>query len=427
MNDLALASLIFSITYLLIISERIHKTTAALAGGLVMIAFRILDQEEAFAAIDFNVIFLLVGMMIIANILGKTGAFQWLAIRSAKLAKGDPIRILLFMAVITAVASAFLDNVTTVVLMAPLAIFVASILQVNPVPFLLTIIMSSNIGGTATLIGDPPNIIIGSGADLDFLDFVVHLGPIIVLILAVFLVIVFFLFRHQLHTRPELQHRIMELDESEVLTDRSLLYKSLLILALVAVGFLLHGPLDYEPATVALGGATGLMLIGRQHPREALLEVEWSTIFFFVGLFMVVGGAEEVGLLEDIGERMADASGGHLWAATMLTLWPTGILSSIVNQIPYAAAMIPVVREMSAGLPVGDDSASNPLWWALALGAGLGANFTPVAAAANVYVIGVADRAGYKVTFLQFLRYSLLVSLVSLIIATAYLWLRYLL
>jgi Na+/H+ antiporter NhaD/arsenite permease-like protein len=426
LNDLALASLIFSVTYLLIISERINKTTAALAGGLVMIAFRILDQEEAFAAIDFNVIFLLVGMMIIANILGKTGAFQWLAIRSAKLAKGNPIRILLFMAVITAVASAFLDNVTTVVLMAPLAIFVASILQVNPVPFLLTLIMASNIGGTGTLIGDPPNIIIGSGADLDFLDFVVHLGPVVLLILAVFLLMVFLLFRHQLETRPELQHRIMELDESEVLTDRSLLYKSLVVLALVAVGFLLHGPLGYEPATVALAGATGLMLIGRQHPREALLEVEWSTIFFFVGLFMVVGGAEEVGLLEDIGERMADASGGHLWAATMLTLWPTGILSSIVNQIPYAAAMIPVVREMSEGLPVGE-SASNPLWWALALGAGLGANFTPVAAAANVYVIGVADRAGYKVTFIQFLRYSLLVTMVSLIIATVYLWLRYLL
>jgi Na+/H+ antiporter NhaD/arsenite permease-like protein len=426
LNDLALASLIFSVTYLLIISERVHKTTAALAGGLVMIAFRILDQEEAFAAIDFNVIFLLVGMMIIANILGKTGAFQWLAIRSAKLARGNPIRILLFMAVITAVASAFLDNVTTVVLMAPLAIFVASILQVNPVPFLLTLIMASNIGGTGTLIGDPPNIIIGSGADLNFLDFVVHLGPVVLLILAVFLLMVFLLFRHQLETRPELQHRIMELDESEVLTDRSLLYKSLVVLALVAVGFLLHGPLGYEPATVALAGATALILIGGQHPREALLEVEWSTIFFFVGLFMVVGGAEEVGLLEDIGERMADASGGHLWAATMLTLWPTGFLSSIVNQIPYAAAMIPVVREMSEGLPVGE-SVSNPLWWALALGAGLGANFTPVAAAANVYVIGVADRAGYKVTFIQFLRYSVLATMVSLIIATVYLWLRYLL
>jgi Na+/H+ antiporter NhaD/arsenite permease-like protein len=425
LNDLAIASLIFSVTYLLIISERIHKTTAALAGGLAMIAFRILDQEEAFAAIDFNVIFLLVGMMIIANTLGKTGAFQWLAIRAAKLAKGNPIRILLFMAVIAAVASAFLDNVTTVVLMAPLSIFVASILQVSPVPFLLTLIMASNIGGTATLIGDPPNIIIGSGADLNFLDFLAHLAPVILLILAVFLVMVFFLFRRHLQTRPELEHRIMELDESEVLTDRGLLYKSLIILTLVAIGFLLHGPLDYEPATVALAGATALILVGRQHPREALLEVEWSTIFFFVGLFMVVGGAEHAGLLEDIGERMADASGGHLWAAAMLTLWPTGILSSIVNQIPYAAAMIPVVEEMSRDLSLGH-GASNPLWWALALGAGLGANFTPVAAAANVYVIGVAERAGYKVTFVQFLRYSVLVTMVSLVIATVYVWLRYL-
>jgi len=426
LNDLAIASLIFSITYLLIISERIHKTTAALAGGLVMIAFRILDQEEAFAAIDFNVIFLLIGMMIIANTLGKTGAFQWLAIRGAKLAKGNPIRILLFMAVLTAVASAFLDNVTTVVLMAPLSLFVASILQVNPVPFLLTLIMASNVGGTGTLIGDPPNIIIGSGADLDFLDFLIHLMPVILLILAVLLIMVFFLFRRQLQTRPELQHRIMELDESEVLTDRSLLYKSLVILALVVVGFLLHGPLDYEPATVALGGATALILVSRQHPHEVLLEVEWSTIFFFVGLFMVVGGADKAGLLEDIGERMADASGGHLWAAAMLVLWPAGILSSIVNQIPYAAAMIPVVHEMSKGLPVGA-SADNPLWWTLALGTGLGANFTPVAAAANVYVIGVAERAGYKVTFLQFLRYGLLVTSVALAIATVYVWLRYLL
>ena len=425
MNDLALASLIFSVTYFLIISERIHKTAAALAGGLLMIAFRILDQEEAFAAIDFNVIFLLIGMMIIANTLGKTGAFQWLAIRQAKLAKGNPLRILLFMAILAAVASAFLDNVTTVVLLAPLSLFVASILQVNPVPFLLTIIMASNIGGTATLIGDPPNIIIGSGADLDFLDFLFHLGPVILLVMAVFLVMVFLLFGRQLQTRPELEHRIMELDEDEVLTDRGLLYKSLVILVLVGIGFLIHGPLNYEPATVALGGATALILVSGQHPREALLEVEWPTIFFFVGLFMVVGGAEEVGLLEDIGERMADASGGHLSAAVMLILWPTGILSSIVNQIPYAAAMIPVVREVSAGLPVGE-SASNPLWWALALGAGLGANFTPVAAAANVYVIGVAERAGYSVTFLQFLRYSVLVTMVSLLIATAYVWLRYL-
>ncbi|MCJ7811488.1 MAG: ArsB/NhaD family transporter [Dehalococcoidia bacterium] len=425
MNDLAISSLIFSVTYLLIVSERIHKTAAALAGGLAMIAFRVLDQEEAFAAIDFNVIFLLVGMMIIANTLGKTGAFQWLAIRAAKLAKGNPIRILLFMAVIAAVASAFLDNVTTVVLMAPLSIFVASILQVSPVPFLLTLIMASNIGGTATLIGDPPNIIIASEADLSFVDFLANLAPVILLILAVFLVMVFFLFRRQVQTHPELEHRIMELDESEVLTDRGLLHKSLIILALVIVGFLLHGAFDYEPATVALAGATALIIVGRQHPREALLEVDWPTIFFFVGLFMVVGGVEHAGLLEDIGKKMADASGDSLSAATMLTLWPGAILSGIVDNIPFTAAMIPVVDEVSQQLKVGG-SGSNPLWWALALGAGLGGNFTIVAASANVYVLGVAERAGYKVTFVQFLRYSVLVTMVSLVIATVYVWLRYL-
>jgi Na+/H+ antiporter NhaD/arsenite permease-like protein len=426
LNDLALASLIFSITYLLIVSERIHKTVAALGGGLAMIVFRVLNQEEAFAAIDFNVIFLLVGMMIIANVLGKTGAFQWLAIRSAKMVKGSPVLILLFMAVITAAASAFLDNVTTVVLMAPLAIFVASILEVQPVPFLLTIIMASNIGGTGTLIGDPPNILIGSDANLSFMDFIVHLAPIAILILGAFSVLIFVLFKRQLQTSADLRQRIMELDESEVLSDRSLLRKSLVILALVAIAFLVHGSLNYEPATVALVGATVLLLIGRQHPREALLDVEWPTIFFFVGLFMVVGGVEQAGLLEDIGQRMADASGNNLSAATMLTLWPGAILSGIVDNIPLTAAMIPVVDKVSQELQVASSS-TNPLWWALALGAGLGGNFTIVAASANVYVIGVADRAGYKVTFFQFMRYSLLVSMVSLAIATVYLWLRYLL
>jgi Na+/H+ antiporter NhaD/arsenite permease-like protein len=426
LNDLALASLIFSITYLLIVSERIHKTVAALGGGLAMIVFRVLNQEEAFAAIDFNVIFLLVGMMIIANVLSKTGAFQWLAIRSAKLAKGSPILILLFMAVITAVASAFLDNVTTVVLMAPLAIFVASILELHPVPFLLTIIMASNIGGTATLIGDPPNILIGSDANLSFMDFIVHLAPIVVVILGAYSFMIFVLFGRQLQTSPELRQRIMELDESEVLTDRSLLRKSLVILFLVAIGFLVHGSLHYEAATVALAGATALLLIGRQHPREALLDVEWSTIFFFVGLFMVVAGVDQAGLLADIGQRMTDASGNNLSAATMLTLWPGAILSGVVDNIPFTAAMIPVVDKVSQELQVAS-SGSNPLWWALALGAGLGGNFTVVAASANVYVIGVADRAGYKVTFFQFLRYGLLVSLVSLVMATVYLWLRYLL
>jgi Na+/H+ antiporter NhaD/arsenite permease-like protein len=421
LNDLAVASLIFSLTYLLIVSERVHTTAAALIGGVAMIAFRVLDQEEAFAAIDLNVIFLLVGMMVIANTLGKTGAFQWLAIRAAKASRGNPLQIMIVLAVITALGSAFLDNVTTVVLMVPLSLFVAGILGVSPMPFLISIILASNIAGTATLIGDPPNILIGSAADLSFVDFVVHLAPIILIVLVVFLV-----FRGQMRPVAEYQRRVMDLDESEVLEDRRLLYLSLGILGLVILGFLLHGALGLEPATVALGGAAALIIVGGIHPREALLEVEWTTIFFFVGLFMVVGGVEQAGLLEDIGRGMSDASGGHLWAGTMLVLWSGALLSGIVDNIPFTAAMIPVVKELGQELGV-EQSAGNPLWWALALGAGLGGNLTLVAASANVYVAGVAERAGYKISFLEFLKWGGLVTLGSLVLATVYLWLRYLL
>jgi len=426
LNDLAVASLIFALTYLLIISERIHKTAAALGGGVAMIAFRVLDQQEAFAAIDLNVIFLLVGMMVIANELGKTGAFRWLAIRAAKAAGGNPVFIMMILAVIAALGSAFLDNVTTVVLMAPLTLFVAGILGVSPVPFLISLIFASNIGGTATLIGDPPNILIGSAAGLSFVDFVVHLTPIVLIVLAVFLSAMFVGFRLQM--RPSAEHRdqVMDLDEGEVLGDRRLLHVSLGILVLVILGFLLHGPLELEPASVALGGATALIVVGGVHPHDAFLEVHWPTIFFFVGLFIVVGGVQEAGLLEDIGERMSDASGGHLWAGAMLVLWSGALLSGIVDNIPFTAAMIPVVEKLGQDLGA-QDSSGNPLWWALALGAGLGGNLTLVAASANVYVAGVAERAGYRISFLEFMKWGGLVTLASLVLASVYLWLRYLL
>ena len=425
MDDLTVASIIFGITYLVIVSERIHKTAAALAGGIAMILFRVIDQEEAFAFIDFNVIFLLVGMMVIASITGQTGAFQWLAIRSVKLARGNGTAVLILLSAITAVGSAFLDNVTMVVLMASLTLFVASTMELNPVPFLVAIIMASNVGGTATLIGDPPNILIGSAADLSFVDFLVNLGPPILLILALFLVAFYFLFRNHLVTKPEVRQRVMELDEAEVLTDRTLLRVCLLVLAGTIAGFVVAGSTDYEPATVALLGATVLLIAGRQQPHEALREVEWQTIFFFVGLFMVVGGVEEAGLLERIGRRVTDASGDNLTAATMLVLWPGALLSGIVDNIPYTAATIPVVEEVGRGVGAPEGSA-NPLWWALALGAGLGGNLTIVAASANVYVINLAERAGYKISFLSFLRYGVFATLASVTVATGYLWLRYL-
>jgi len=425
LDDLTLASLIFGLTYAVIVTERIHKTAAALIGGLAMILFRVIDQDEAFDAIDFNVIFLLVGMMVIANITAQTGAFEWLAIRSAKLARGNPAVVLVLLAAITAVGSAFLDNVTTVVLMAPLALFVASAMQVRPEPFLISLIISSNVGGTATLIGDPPNILIGSAAGLDFVDFFVHLAPLISLLLILLLVSFYFYFRRQLKAEPAMRRRVADLNEAEVISDPNLLRICLVVLVAVVIGFVVASAADYEPATVALLGATVLLVAARQEPHDALRDVEWQTIFFFVGLFMVVAGVEKAGLLEDIGQALADASGGNLTAATMLILWPGALLSGIVDNIPYTAATIPVVEEVSHEVQAPSGS-GNPLWWALALAAGLGGNLTIVAAAANVYVVNIADRAGYKIRFVPFLRYGVVVTFASLVLSSAYLWLRYL-
>ena len=425
MDDLTLASLIFGLTYAVIVTERIHKTAAALIGGLAMILFRVIDQDEAFDAIDFNVIFLLVGMMVIANITAQTGAFEWLAIRSAKLARGNPAVVLVLLAAITAVGSAFLDNVTTVVLMAPLALFVASAMQVRPEPFLISLIISSNVGGTATLIGDPPNILIGSAAGLDFVDFFVHLAPLISLLLILLLTSFYFYFRRQLKAEPAMRRRVADLNEAEVISDPNLLRICLVVLVAVVIGFVVASATNYEPATVALLGATVLLVAARQEPHDALRDVEWQTIFFFVGLFMVVAGVEKAGLLEDIGQALADASGGNLTAATMLILWPGALLSGIVDNIPYTAATIPVVEEVSHEVQAPSGS-GNPLWWALALAAGLGGNLTIVAAAANVYVVNIADRAGYKIRFVPFLRYGVVVTFASLVLSSAYLWLRYL-
>ncbi len=425
MSETVLAALIFGLTYLAIISERVHKTAAALAGAAIMIAVKIegYDQRQAFAAIDLNVIFLLAGMMIIVDILAKSGVFPWLAIRSAKLAGGSPVRILVILSLLTAILSAFLDNVTTVVLVAPITIFIAGTLEVKAVPFLISEALASNIGGTATLIGDPPNILVGSAAGLDFISFVTNLTPVVILILVLYLLLAPWLFRGQLEARPEVRARIMAMDEGESITDPHLLWLSLAVLGFTIVGFLLHGALDYEPATVALLGAAALLVLSRQSPHEVLREVEWSTLVFFIGLFIVVGGVEQVGLLSDFGEKMADIAGGNDTAAAMLILWPSALLSSVVNQIPYTTAMIPVVREMSAD----GGGSNNVLWWALSLGACLGANLTLVAAAANVLVANLAERGGQRIRFWEFFRYGSLVTLLAMVVSSLYLWLRYLL
>ena len=412
---------IFVITYALIATERLHKTIAAMAGGLAMILLGIVSQERAFEEIDFNVIFLLAGMMILAGIIRKTGVFGWIAVRAARFARGEPYRILVVLSIITAVASAFLDNVTTVVLVGPITLFLAARMGMNPFPFLVSEILASNIGGASTLIGDPPNILIGSAAGLDFTAFLFHMAPLAAVLLAVYLVAARWLFRDLLVVDPELRDSLLELNEREMIAHPRLLRVSLAVLGLTLVGFLLHGALHLEPATIALGGAVLLMVLARESPEEVLRDVEWPTLFFFIGLFMLVAGVIEIGLIGAIADAITGISGGALAGTSLLMLWMSAVLSGVVDNIPYTATMIPVVERLAEGQP------NDALWWALAIGADLGGNATIIGASANVILAGMAEREGHPLTFGRFLRYGVPVTLGTMVIATGYVWLRYLL
>ena len=412
---------IFGVTYLLIATERVHKTIAAMAGGIAMVLLGIVSQEQAFEEIDFNVIFLLAGMMILAGIIRKTGVFGWIAVRAARFAGGDPYRILVVLSVITAVASALLDNVTTVVLVGPITLFLAARLGMNPFPFLMSEILASNIGGAATLIGDPPNILIGSAAGLDFGAFLVNMAPLSAILLAIYLVSARWLFRGLLTADPELRASLLELNEREMITNPALLRRSLAVLGLTLLGFLLHGVLGLEPATVALTGAIVLMVLAGESPDEVLRDVEWPTLFFFIGLFMLIAGVIEIGLIDVVADAIIALTGGALASTSLLVLWLSAFLSGIIDNIPYTATMIPVVEQLDRGQP------NDALWWALAIGADLGGNATIIGASANVILAGMAEREGHPIRFGQFLRYGLPVTVGTMVIATAYLWLRYLL
>jgi len=412
---------IFGVTYLLIATERMHKTLAAMAGGVAMVLLGIVSQEQAFEEIDFNVIFLLAGMMILAGIIRKTGVFGWIAVRAARFAGGEPYRILVVLSVITAIASAFLDNVTTVVLVGPITLFLAARLGMNPFPFLMSEILASNIGGAATLIGDPPNILIGSAAGLDFGAFLLNMAPLSAILLVVYLAAARWLFRDLLVADPELRASLLELNEREMITNPALLRRSIAVLGLTLVGFLLHGPLGLEPATIALTGAIVLMLLARESPEEVLREVEWPTLFFFIGLFMLVAGVIEIGLIDVVADAIVAITGGALTGTSLLVLWLSAVLSGIVDNIPYTATMIPVVQQLDQGQP------NDAIWWALAIGADLGGNATIIGASANVILAGMAEREGHPITFGQFLRYGLPVTIGTMLIASVYVWLRYLL
>jgi Na+/H+ antiporter NhaD/arsenite permease-like protein len=413
---------VFLGTYVLIATERIHKTIAAMAGGVAMILLGIVSQEQAFEHIDFNVIFLLAGMMILAGIIRKTGVFGWMAVRAARFAGGDAYRVLVVMSVITAVASALLDNVTTVVLVGPITLFLAARLGLNPMPLIIAEILSSNIGGTATLIGDPPNILIASAANIDFATFFLNMAPLSAIVLVAFLVAARWLFRGQLVVDPEMRDALLALDERQMITDPTLLRSSLIVLGLTMLGFVLHGPLGYEPATVALTGAVALMVVARENPHEVLREVEWPTLFFFIGLFMLIAGVIEIGMIEAIATALTDLTGGALAGGAIVILWLSAVLSGVVDNIPYTATMLPVVEQMSE--PHGGSQA---LWWALAAGADMGGNLTIIGASANVILASMSEREGHPIGFWTFMKYAAPVTLGSILISTAYIWLRYLL
>jgi Na+/H+ antiporter NhaD/arsenite permease-like protein len=413
--------------YILIATERVHRVAAALGGAAFMVVVGVVDAETAFfseeTGVDWNVIFLLFGMMVIVSVLKQTGVFDYVAIWAAKRARGRPFAVMVLLTTITAVASAALDNVTTVLLLAPVTLLVCERLDVPPVPFLIAEALASNIGGTATLIGDPPNIIIASRADLSFNDFLVNLGPIVVVLFVVFLGMCRVLFRSAFRYDEERVAAVMDLDEREVIRDTGLLVRSLVVLGAVLAAFVGHSALHLEPSVVALLGAGALVAIAGLEPPEFLEDVEWSTLVFFMGLFVMVGALVEVGVIEDLAEQVTEAVGDNYFLAASILLWGSAVLSAIVDNIPYVATMAPLVKDLvDSG---GGDPQADALWWALALGADLGGNATAIGASANVVVLGIAARNGHPISFWQFTKYGLVVAVTTVALAWPYLYLRY--
>ncbi|MFF4191108.1 ArsB/NhaD family transporter [Nonomuraea sp. NPDC001831] len=423
-----LAVAVFLVSYTLIATEKVHRVAAALGGAGIMLVLHATDGGAAFfdehTGIDWNVIFLLLGMMVIVGVLKQTGVFEFLAIWAAKRARGRPFRLMVLLILITAGASALLDNVTTVLLIAPVTFLVCERLALPVAPFLIAEAMASNIGGTATLVGDPPNIIIASRGGLTFNDFLAHLTPLIVVLLVVFIGLCRVMFRRSFRYDPELAAEIMTLDEREAIADRRLLWQSLTVLAVVMAAFVLHPVLHYEPSVVALLGAGVLVALTKVTTEEAIAEVEWPTLVFFAGLFVMVGALVETGVIAQVSQAAAQATHGRLGLTTMVLLWASAGLSAIVDNIPYVATMSPIVADLVQAN--GGEGPAQVLWWALALGADLGGNATAVGAAANVVILGIAARNGTPISFWQFTKYGLIVTATTVALATPYLWLRYL-
>lgn len=420
-TELILAVVIFVVTYVLIISEKFHRASIALLGAFTMLAFHIESQENAIEHIDFNTIGLLIGMMIIVTIMKKSGIFEYVAIKAAKMAKGDPWRIVVFFCIITAVASALLDNVTTIMLIVPVTLVITDALGLNPIPFLIPEVLIANIGGTATLIGDPPNIMIGSAANLGFMDFVIHIAPVVVVIFIVTLFLLKIIYKNAYCCDDRKKKFVLNMEENLAIRDKTLLKKCLWVMAGVVVGFGLHQYLGYESATVAMFGAAVLLVISKVDPEDIFLEIEWPTIFFFAALFILVGVLEEVGVIRYFAEQLIAFTAGNQLLTVMLILWGSAIASAFLDNIPFVATMIPLIK--SIVLLTGMDAM--PLWWALSLGACLGGNGTLVGASANVIVSGMLEKQGKKIGFLDFMKIAFPLMIVSIIISSGYLYIKY--
>lgn len=422
-----LAVVVFAAAYVLIATEKVHRVAAALGGAVLMLLVGATDARHAFfseeAGIDWNVIVLLLGMMLIVAVLKRTGAFEYLAIWAAKRARGRPFRVMVILVVVTAVASAALDNVTTVLLVAPVTFLVCERLAVPVAPFLIAEAMASNIGGTATLVGDPPNIIIGSRGGLSYNDFLSHLAPIILLLLIVFIGLCRVLFRSAFRYDPRRAAQVMALRERDAIRDVRLLVTSLLVLAAVTAAFMLHALVRLDASVVAITGGLLLLAASRLDADEIAKDVEWHTLVFFVGLFIMVGGLVATGVVDTVAEAAAHATEGRLLPTTMVLLWGSAVLSAIVDNIPYVATMSPVVSELVHAN--GGGGQSRVLWWALALGADLGGNATAVGASANVVILGLAERAGRRISFWEFTKYGLIITIITIALCVPYLWLRY--
>ena len=411
---------VFVVVMFAIMTEKLHRSLAAIVGAMLVLALHVLPFDAAMEHIDFNTLGVLLGMMLFVSVVELSGMFEFLAIKAARLAKGEPWKVMLLFVLLTAVLSAFLDNVTTVLLIGPMTLTVCKLLDVNPIPFFMTEILASNIGGTATLIGDPPNIMIGSAAGFTFFDFILYDAPAVVVILAAVLVVFYFLYGRKMQVNEEHRARIMELDEHAMIKNKRLLKQSYVMIGLVVVGFMAHGALGLESSVIALGAAGIIMLISGESIEEALANVEWTTLAFFAGLFVIVGAMAETGVIEMLAHALIDATGGNVFVTMLVLLIGSAVISSFLDNIPFVATMIPILLAMeSSGMDV------TPLWWAVSLGACLGGNGTLIGASANVVLSDISKKNGHEITFVQFLKTGFPIMLLTVAIAGLYLVVRF--